>query len=165
VAAVERDGAAQKRDRAAGLLVAQDLGVGEAGGVVDGDVDVVPAGLATDAPSGVGVGACVVLAGAGDALAGAADDPTEFLDVDVDQLAGPGAFIALRGLEAEPAQLAHPGSGQDARDRRQRPVEQLGDLGAGQAQPSQRRDRLDRPLVGAVGDAMRRRAAIQQTAL
>ena len=33
----------EKADRGRGLLVAQDLGVGQAGGVVDGDVDVVPA--------------------------------------------------------------------------------------------------------------------------
>src|SRR5215216_4137400 len=44
VTGVERDGAAEERDRGAGLLIAQDLGVGQAGGVVDRDVHVLPAG-------------------------------------------------------------------------------------------------------------------------
>jgi len=89
VAAVERDRAAQEADRGGGFFVGEHFGVGQSGGVVDGDVHEVPASFATDAPGGVGVGAGVVLAGAGDAFAGAADDPPEFLDVDVDQLARP----------------------------------------------------------------------------
>jgi hypothetical protein len=43
VAFEERDRAAEERDRGRGLLVGQDLGVGQARGVVDGDMDVVPA--------------------------------------------------------------------------------------------------------------------------
>jgi hypothetical protein len=38
VALREADGAAQEADRGAGLLVRQDLGVSQPGGVVDGDV-------------------------------------------------------------------------------------------------------------------------------
>ena len=92
-------------------------------------------------------------------------DPAELLDVDVDQLAGPLALVALGGLEAEPAELAHPDPRQDARDRRERHLEHLGDLRAGEPQPAQRGDRLDPPLVGAVGDRPRAPSAIQQTAL
>jgi hypothetical protein len=64
------------------------------------------------------------------ALAGAAVDAAELLDVDVDQLAGDRAFVAVGGLEPEAAELAHPDPDQDPRDRRQRPVEDLGDLGS-----------------------------------
>src|SRR4051794_9402318 len=40
----ELDRATEKPDRARGLLIVEDLGVSEAGGVVDGDVNAVPAG-------------------------------------------------------------------------------------------------------------------------
>jgi hypothetical protein len=98
-------------------------------------------------------------------MPGAALDAAEFLDVDVDQLARAFALIALRRLQPEPAELAHPDPRQDARDRGQRPIEHLGNLGPGEAQPAQRRDRLDRVLVGAVGHAMWRRGAIEQPEL
>jgi hypothetical protein len=61
-------------------------------------------------------------------------DPAQFLDVDVDQLAGAGALITadrLRRLQAgEPAEADPP---QHRRDRRGRHAEDLGDLGAGQS--------------------------------
>jgi hypothetical protein len=79
----------------------------------------------------------------------------------VDQLAGSGALVALGGLQSDPAELAHPDRREDPRDRRERHSQQLGDLGARQAQPPQRSDRLDPPLVGAVGDHVRRRGTIQ----
>jgi hypothetical protein len=43
VSGEELDRATQERDRRRRLLVGQDLGVGQAGRVVDGDVDCVPA--------------------------------------------------------------------------------------------------------------------------
>src|SRR5437764_14184439 len=76
-------------------------------------------------------------------LAGATLDASELLDVDVDQFAGDGTFVALGGLEAQASQAAHPDPGQDPRDGRQRPVQQLGDLGSSEAHPAQRGDRLD----------------------
>jgi hypothetical protein len=106
----------------------------------------------------------VLLEPVADALARAALDAPELLDVDVDQLAGPLALVALRGLAPQPAELAHPDPGQDARHRRQRSIEDLGDFRSGEPQPSQRRDRFDSPLVGAIGDHGRRRGTIQQTA-
>ena len=45
-------------------------------------------------------------------------DPTEPLDIDVDQLAGPVALVTLGGLETDPAELAHPDPGQDSRHGR-----------------------------------------------
>jgi hypothetical protein len=104
----------------------------------------------------------VLLEPVADALARAALDAPELLDVDVDQLAGPLALVALRGLAPQPAELAHPDPGQDARHRRERHAEQLGDLGAGEPHPPQRGDRLDAALVGAVGHHRGRRGAIQQ---
>jgi hypothetical protein len=44
VAAVERERAAEEADSGGCFLVCEDLGVGEAAVVVDGDVDVLPAG-------------------------------------------------------------------------------------------------------------------------
>jgi len=83
----------------------------------------------------------------------------------VHKFARPGALIALRGLQTEPAQASHPDPGEDARDRRQRHAEHVSDLGAGEPQPPQPRDDLNASLVGAVGDPDARRAAIQQPGL
>ena len=97
VAGVERQRAAQERDGGGGLLVGQDFGVGQAGGVVDRDVNERPSRLACAADAG-GVGASAGARGCWrpvTRLPGAAADPPELLDVDVDQLAGPLAFIAL----------------------------------------------------------------------
>ena len=102
---------------------------------------------------------------AGDALAGAAVNAPELLDIDMDQLARTLAFVSLGRLQAEPAETAHPDPGQDARDRRERHPQQLRDLRAREAQSPERGDRLDPSLIGPVGHRLRRRAAIQQTAL
>src|SRR3954462_12524126 len=102
---IERDCATQKADRVAGLLVWEDFGVGQAGGVVDGDMHGVPS-LRAAADAG-GVGACalaVVAIAAGDPLASAALDAAELLDVDVDELTGPLAFIANHGRQPDPAE-------------------------------------------------------------
>jgi hypothetical protein len=129
------DGAAEEPDRGERLLVGQDLDVGQAGGIVDGDVHELPADALAAVTVAVDERRVVVLAQpVADALARAALDAPELLDVDVDQLAGPLALVALRGLAPQPAELAHPDPGQDARHRRQRHAEQLGDLGAGEAQ-------------------------------
>jgi hypothetical protein len=80
----------------------------------------------------------------------------------MDQLAGHGALVALGRLQAKAAQATHPDSRQDPRDRRQRPLEDLGDLRAGKPQAAQRGDRLDRVLVRAVGHDHWRRGTIEQ---
>jgi hypothetical protein len=71
----------QEGDGALLALVGQDLGEGDARGVVEADVDELPAG--TPALTGTL---------AGDAVADAFE-AAEFLDVDVDQLAGRGPFV------------------------------------------------------------------------
>jgi hypothetical protein len=65
-----------------------------------------------------------------DAVARATLDAPELLDVDVDQLSGTLTLIALRRLQAQPAELAHPDPREDARDRRGRHPQRLGDLRA-----------------------------------
>src|ERR1700740_1716740 len=102
---------------------------------------------------------------ASDALAGAALDASQLLDVDVDQLAGALALVAPGGLETQASELAHPDPGKDSRDRGERHPEDLGDLRAREAQPPQRRDRLDSLLLGAVRDRIRRRGAVEQPEL
>ena len=103
VGTVEADGAAQEADRRDRPFIAQDLDVGKAGGVVDADVDELPATAAGRVPA-AGVGA----------VTEAALDRAQLLDVDVDQLARSGALIAVRRLgRLEPAELAQADSGQD----------------------------------------------------
>ena len=109
-----------------GLLVGVDLAVGEAGVVVDCGVDVVEAHAASGGPAGLA---------AQDPMAAAVRDPAEFLDVDVDQFAGPVAFVAADDLSGgpvherqavqaragpgygAPSRLACPGSGRSWLDR------------------------------------------------
>ena len=108
MALVEGERAREEGDRRAGLLVRQHFGVGQAGGVIDGDMNAVPAdGLALVA-IGVGAVAPVVALDAGDALASAAVDAPELFDVDVDQLARSLTLIALGRLLTEPAQATIP---------------------------------------------------------
>jgi len=70
------------------------------------------------------------------ALADAALDPAELLDVDVHELAGSRALIAHAWLASDPSQPAHPDPGQDPGDGRERHRERLGDLGAGHSEPA-----------------------------
>ena len=137
--------------------------VGEAGGVVDADMDPLPARAQgpTFAPPDLRV------AFAGDAVPrplGA--DPAELLDVDVDQLTGPGALIAadrLRWLQA--GELAEADPLEHGRDGRGRHLQGLGDLRAGQPHPPQSGDRLHALGRGGVVDVLWRGAAVQQPSL
>jgi hypothetical protein len=89
--------------------------------VVDGDVDVLPADGVPSLARCVGDPVVVVPAAtAADALAGAALDPAELLDVDVDKPARPRVFVAERLLEPDPTEPAHPRSLQDPRHGRER---------------------------------------------
>jgi hypothetical protein len=92
VAAVERDGAAQEADRGGGLFVGQDLDVGEAGGVVDADVDELPA----DGLLAVLARAALQPPVAVNTVPGPAGrDPSERLDVDLQQLARVAALVTV----------------------------------------------------------------------
>ena len=89
-------GSAQESGAGRAFLVGKDLRVGQPGVVVDGGVDVVVA----DAT------AFDVLAAAVSAPAAAVGDPADLLDVDVDQFAGMGAFVALPAVPVCPDELA-----------------------------------------------------------
>src|SRR3954453_6940772 len=106
VAAEEANGAAEEGDRGLRLLVAEYLDVGHPRGVVDTDVDVFPAHLLVVAAGRVALARVALQAAvAVDAVACAAvRDSPELLDVDVDQLAGALALVALGRLEPDPPQ-------------------------------------------------------------
>jgi hypothetical protein len=91
--------------------------------------------LAVDAGGVSSAGTACPVGHADDAGPGAAVDPPEFLDVDVDQLARTSSLIALGWLRADAAELAHPDPGEDPRHGRGRHTEHLGDLWAGEPQP------------------------------
>jgi hypothetical protein len=164
VGAVEADRPPQEADRGGRLLVGQDLDVGQAGGVVDADVDPLPAG---HAPAVTTTTLELAPAVAGDPMPRPLDaDPAQFLDVDVDQLAGSGALVAadrLRRLEAREPAETYPL--QHRRDGRGRHPQGLGDLRPGQSDPPQRGDRLDPLGRGGVGDPPGRRAPVEQPGL
>jgi hypothetical protein len=86
----------------------------------------------------------------GDAVPSPAD-PAEFLDVDLDELAGAATLLAGGRLgRLDLRQLAQPDAAQDYRDGRQRHRQAEGDLRARYPQPAQRGDDLDARLAGAV---------------
>ena len=73
----------EEGDDALGGFIGEELGEGQAAVIVDGDVEVFPACTAD----------VIVLAVAGDAVAGALD-AGELLDVEMEQFAGVGALVA-----------------------------------------------------------------------
>ncbi len=163
----EGDRALEEADRGLLPLVGQDLGVGEAGGVVDADVDAFVAGAAAANTVGVGprLGAKRALAPE-DPVAGPAVDPAQLLDVDVDQLACPPLLIAADRLgRLEATELAQADPLQHRRGCRGRHLEKLGDLGPGHADPPQRLDRCDLRFRGLVVDSLGRRAPVMQAGL
>lgn len=130
------------------LLIAVDLAVGKAGVVVDRAVDVVEA----HAPHGSAGRA------AQDAVAAAVGDPAEFLDVDVDEFAGPVSFVAAdhgAGRTVEPGQPIETVPGQDPVDGRGGQTQDRADPGRAQlAGPTQVTD----PCLDVGRGPVRRRA-------
>ena len=93
------------------------------------DMDVFPAGAWT------GVAAVV-----GNAVAGAAK-PAEFLDIEVQQVAGMRMFVAANGRRrVEGGQSLESGAAEDATDGGGRHMHRGGDVGATPAAPAQRHD-------------------------
>src|SRR5436190_8020692 len=153
VAAEEANGAAEERDSGLGLLVAQDLDVGQARCVVDGDVHVFPADESAVAAGEVALAwTALKRPVAVDAVPGATGgDPAELLDIDVDQLARALALVAVRGLEPQPAELAHPDLLQETGDGRLRHPQHLGDLRACHAQAAERSVTVELHSVSSLG--------------
>src|SRR6478752_1643276 len=112
------DSCFEEGDRTLLLLVGENLGEGEPGGVVDANVDELPAGAARLA----------LLWAASDAVTDAFE-AAEFLDVDVDQLAGMFPLVAahwlggLKGLNAIETKAF-----EDAADGCRREVDLGGDM-------------------------------------
>src|SRR4051794_8165520 len=132
---IERDGAREEGGDGGGFLVVENFDIGQAGAVVDRDMHELPAEI-------VALGVVALRgAAAGHLVAGAAD-LAELLDVDVDELAGPGALVAFGWLHSQPAELAHPHLLEQARDRGEGHAEHSGILRADKSQPPKRRDRL-----------------------
>jgi hypothetical protein len=112
-------------------LIGQHGGEGQARGVVDGDVQVLPAGAALIALAG---------AVAGDAVADAVD-PAELLDVNVDQLARMLALVADDGrLGLEGGEAVEADAAQRQPDRRAGQAKLAGDGRTGPALAAQRLD-------------------------
>lgn len=115
----ELDGSSEERDDGERLVVGEYLGVGQAGAVIDRDVDVFPPGGLAALSCGVESGrARAPVRHAGDARSGAPLDPTQPLDIDVDQLARASSFVTLGWFQADPSELAHPDPGKDPRPTR-----------------------------------------------
>ena len=149
----------QEADRGDGLLVGEDLDVGDPGRVIDTDVDVLPAGRT----SGM-VRARLMAPVAGDPVSDAAADPSELLDVNVEQLTRSLALVAVRRLgRLQTGELAEPDPGQHRGDRRERHRQRLRDLRASETQPTQRSDRGDPLLAGTRRHPGRGRGTIKQT--
>jgi hypothetical protein len=92
-------------------------------------------------------------------------NPRELLDVDVQQLAGVAALVAVGQLgRLEPAELAQPDAQQHRRDRRERHPQTQRDLGAGHPQAPQRDDDLDALLGRALPDPGRHRGTAKRPA-
>ena len=100
----ERPGPGQEASAGHPALVGQDLGVGQPGVIIHGDVDVVVA----DAPP------ADLLAAAVEPPAATVGDAAQLLDIDVDQLAGLVALVAQGGGPAG----AQPGAVTGSRSRR-----------------------------------------------
>jgi len=117
-------GPRQEARRGGPLLVRKDLGVGEPGVIIDGDVDVFPADAAPPLPA-VPV----------DAVPDAADPP-QLLDVEVDQLPGPGVLIAHdRSWGLQPVQPIEPQTAELRHHGRDREPVVLGDAATAPALP------------------------------
>ena len=140
-AGVVIDGSLQESRRRRRFLVRQDLREGDAGVVVDGDMHVLPAG-AMDAAAAV----------AGDA---ATDSPetSDLLDVEVEEIAGSGMFIAHDGRSR--FQIADATEVEAAQDAADRGATESGGLGDAQAGPALAAQTFDQTLL--IGGATSRR--------
>ncbi|GAA5059227.1 hypothetical protein GCM10023336_34820 [Streptomyces similanensis] len=137
------------------LLVGEDLAAGEAGAVVDGGVEaaVAQVGAAVDGarPGSVAVRGAVAasLGPAVGPVPAAVGDVAQLLDVDVDEFAGPVAFVAAHDTARGAVQMGQAGqtvARQHAVHGGGHQVQEVRD--AGRPPPAQQPD-LDDPSLGA----------------
>jgi hypothetical protein len=146
-------GGLQEGDGALLALVAQDLGEGDARGVVEADVDELPADPAALAAPPTG-----------DAMADLVE-ASELLDVDVEPLARVGALVASdRCRRRQVLDAAQPEPSQDATDGGRRDTDLLGDLVTGPALPTPRGALPDDGLRCRLAQQLGPRGAIEQPA-
>jgi hypothetical protein len=106
-ACVVGDSGLEEGDGAGLALSLHDAAEGDAGGIVDGDMDELPSGLSI---------APLLAAHSPDPMTGSAES-AELFDVDVDQLAGPLALVSARRLcRLEGAQAIEAQTLEDAAD-------------------------------------------------
>ena len=153
VAGEEGAGTAQEGDRTGRLLVRQHLRVGEAAEVVDRDVHYSQPTVRRRLPSP----SCTVwIERRSESFEIRLPAPPwmrpKLLDVDVQELSRPRAFVAPRLIEPDPPELAHPQAAEDPGEGRERHLEQLGYLLGGEAEAAQGDDRLHSLAGRAVGD-------------
>jgi hypothetical protein len=143
--------ARQKKRTHVTACISQDLNVGQAGGIIDGHVDELPADAAD-----------LMTPVAGDAMADPPDAP-ELLDVEVDELAGLRVLVAHhRGGRLERPQPGEPLLPQIAGDGRGTHGQGVGDLGARPPLPSQPIDQLPQLSRDLAGAALRATGAVGQ---
>ena len=150
--AVVTDRSVEESDGGVAAFMGQDLREGEAGVVVDGDVNELPASAATG-PRAI----------SGDAMTGL-EEASELLDVEMQQVAGGSMFVATQGWSRfEIADTTEAFAAQDAADGGGREADDLGDVSAGPTLTTQRNDALDEGPRGPSRAAVRSRGTIVQT--
>jgi hypothetical protein len=137
-----------------GSFVSQDFGVSQTGGVIDGDVNELPAGSSTALPAV----ACDAVA---DDL-----DAAQLLGVDMDELSRMVSLVAADGfLRVEVLEPRKTLADQDAGNRGRARADARGDLGAGLPASAQPEDLIDNDRMGLTRRPMGPRAAIDQRRL
>jgi hypothetical protein len=135
-----------------GSFVGEDLGISEAGGIIDGDMDELPAGSPIGALSSV----------AGDAMSDDLD-AAELLGIDVDELTGAVSLVVKNGrLGIQVLESREAVSGQDAGHGGGTGTNSRGDLGSSLSAMAQPEDLLDEDRRGLPRRALGPRAAIDQ---
>ena len=150
VASEEVDGFAQKSDGGVGFLIGQDLSEGHAGVIVDGDVQGLPTGMLV-------LAAAAAVAAPRDLL-----EAGQAFDIEMEQVAGSGMFVAhdgRGGMQIAPA--TETSAAQNAADGGRTDGGTTRDLIAGSVTSAQLQDALDHCLRQAARTAMRPRGAIQ----
>jgi hypothetical protein len=154
VAGVPGDEASKEGGSGRGSFVSQDFGVSQTGGVIDGDVNELPAGSSTALPAV----ACDAVA---DDL-----DAAQLLGVDMDELSGMVSLVAADGFfRVEVLEPRKTLADQYAGNRGRARADARGDLGAGLPASAQPEDLIDNDRMGLTRRPMGPRAAIDQRRL
>jgi hypothetical protein len=154
VAGVPSDESSKEGGSGGGSFVSQDFGISQTGGVVDGNVNELPAGSPAALP-----------AVASDAVADDLD-AAQLLGVDMDELSGTVSLVAADGffrVEILEPRETHPG--QDAGHRGRTRADSRGDLGPGLPASTQSEDLIHNDGRGLTRRAKGPRAAIDQRRL